>query len=87
MKELGSYFDGFGIIKDIMQNHLLQVLLWVAMDPPKALTRDPEGHEGVRRLLRRLWHHQGYHVEPLAAGVALDGHETARGLDARCRRP
>ena len=33
MKEFGGYFNGFGIIKDFMHNHLLQVLLWVAMEP------------------------------------------------------
>lgn len=36
----GGYFDNFGIIRDIMQNHLLQVLMWFAMEPPRALTRE-----------------------------------------------
>ncbi|CAJ1922407.1 unnamed protein product [Cylindrotheca closterium] len=30
----GGYFDNFGIIRDILQNHLLQVLSVVAMEPP-----------------------------------------------------
>lgn len=30
----GGYFDGFGIIRDIMQNHLLQVFMLCAMEPP-----------------------------------------------------
>ena len=30
----GGYFDGFGIIRDIMQNHLLQVFVLCAMEPP-----------------------------------------------------
>jgi glucose-6-phosphate 1-dehydrogenase len=30
----GGYFDGFGIIRDIMQNHLLQVFMFVAIEPP-----------------------------------------------------
>mmetsp|Transcript_14077 Transcript_14077/g.43498 ORF Transcript_14077/g.43498 Transcript_14077/m.43498 type:complete len:634 (+) Transcript_14077:211-2112(+) len=30
----GGYFDGFGIVRDIMQNHLLQVLVLCAMEPP-----------------------------------------------------
>eukprot|EP00931_Biecheleriopsis_adriatica_P102790 TRINITY_DN7771_c0_g1_i1.p1 TRINITY_DN7771_c0_g1~~TRINITY_DN7771_c0_g1_i1.p1 ORF type:complete len:660 (+),score=129.99 TRINITY_DN7771_c0_g1_i1:242-1981(+) len=33
----GGYFDKFGIIRDIMQNHLLQVFLWLAMEPPEVL--------------------------------------------------
>ncbi len=30
----GSFYDGVGSIRDIMQNHLLQVLSLVAMEPP-----------------------------------------------------
>lgn len=30
----GGYFDNYGIIRDILQNHLLQVLTIVAMEPP-----------------------------------------------------
>ena len=46
----GGYFDKFGIIRDIMQNHLLQVLLWFAMEPPKDLTRDEVRQEKVKLL-------------------------------------
>ena len=34
----GGYFDNFGIIRDMMQNQLLQVLLWLAMDPPEDMS-------------------------------------------------
>jgi glucose-6-phosphate 1-dehydrogenase len=30
----GGYFDQYGIIRDILQNHLLQVLTLMCMDPP-----------------------------------------------------
>lgn len=30
----GGYFDSSGIIRDIMQNHLMQILTLVAMEPP-----------------------------------------------------
>lgn len=30
----GGYFDNYGIIRDIQQNHLLQVLALLAMEPP-----------------------------------------------------
>ncbi|KAJ2907442.1 Glucose-6-phosphate 1-dehydrogenase, partial [Coemansia aciculifera] len=33
----GGYFDEFGIIRDVMQNHLLQVLCIVAMNQPQSL--------------------------------------------------
>mmetsp|Transcript_83787 Transcript_83787/g.130743 ORF Transcript_83787/g.130743 Transcript_83787/m.130743 type:complete len:767 (+) Transcript_83787:61-2361(+) len=46
----GGYFDKFGIIRDIMQNHLLQVLMWFAMAPPPSLTRDDIQKEKVKLL-------------------------------------
>ena len=46
----GGYFDKFGISRAIMQNHLLQVLLWFAMEPPKDLTRDEVRQEKVKLL-------------------------------------
>ena len=36
----GGYFDEFGIIRDIMQNHLLQVMCLTAMEKPA--TNSPE---------------------------------------------
>jgi glucose-6-phosphate 1-dehydrogenase len=36
----GGYFDEFGIIRDVIQNHLLQIVALIAMDNPK--TMDPE---------------------------------------------
>ncbi len=30
----GSFYDGVGTVRDVMQNHLLQVLALVAMEPP-----------------------------------------------------
>lgn len=36
----GGYFDEYGIIRDVLQNHMLQLLSLVAMDRPASL--DPE---------------------------------------------
>lgn len=33
----GGYFDQYGIIRDVMQNHLLQILALAAMEPPSRL--------------------------------------------------
>ena len=34
----GGYFDNYGIIRDVVQNHLLQMLALVAMEPPPSLS-------------------------------------------------
>ncbi|CAN6675034.1 glucose-6-phosphate 1-dehydrogenase [Trichomonascus vanleenenianus] len=49
----GGYFDEFGIIRDVMQNHLLQVLSLVAMEPPKTFGPEDIRDEKVR-LLRAI---------------------------------
>ena len=30
----GGYFDNYGIIRDVIQNHLLQIMALFAMEPP-----------------------------------------------------
>jgi glucose-6-phosphate 1-dehydrogenase len=36
----GGYFDKEGIIRDVMQNHLIQILLYVAMDRPVSFDQE-----------------------------------------------
>ena len=33
----GGYFDNYGIIRDVLQNHLTQVMALVAMEEPEAV--------------------------------------------------
>ncbi|CAK9161723.1 unnamed protein product [Ilex paraguariensis] len=46
----GGYFDEYGIIRDIMQNHLLQVLCLVAMEKPVSLKPEHIRDEKVKVL-------------------------------------
>jgi glucose-6-phosphate 1-dehydrogenase len=46
----GGYFEESGIIRDMIQNHLMQVLTLVAMEPPTALTADAVRDEKVKVL-------------------------------------
>ncbi|CAH0769930.1 unnamed protein product [Bemisia tabaci] len=46
----GGYFDEFGIIRDIMQNHLLQILSLVAMEKPATIHPDDIRNEKVKVL-------------------------------------
>lgn len=43
----GGYFDEFGIIRDVMQNHLLQILSLVAMEKPATVHPDDIRDEKV----------------------------------------
>jgi glucose-6-phosphate 1-dehydrogenase len=46
----GAYFEEAGIVRDMIQNHLLQVLTLVAMEPPVALQADAVRDEKVKVL-------------------------------------
>jgi glucose-6-phosphate 1-dehydrogenase len=46
----GAFYDEVGAIRDVLQNHLLQVLAYLTMDPPGQDTADMERDE-KRRLM------------------------------------
>ncbi len=46
----GEYFDRYGIIRDVMQNHLVQILALVAMEPPDRLDAACTASEKVKVL-------------------------------------
>ncbi len=49
----GAYYDGTGALRDMLQNHMLQILALVAMEPPASL--DPEAIRNQKvELLRGL---------------------------------
>lgn len=45
------YFDNYGIIRDIMQNHLLQILALFAMETPVSLDAEDIRNEKVFNIL------------------------------------
>jgi glucose-6-phosphate 1-dehydrogenase len=74
----GGYFDQYGIVRDIIQNHLLQVLSLVAMEKPLSLGPEHVRDEKVKLLkaIRPpededvvLGQYQGYKDDP---GVPKD---------------
>ncbi len=46
----GEYYDSAGVIRDMVQNHLLQVLGIVAMEPPASFQADTVRNETVKVL-------------------------------------
>ncbi|HZT81790.1 MAG TPA: glucose-6-phosphate dehydrogenase, partial [Gemmataceae bacterium] len=46
----GDYYDHAGVLRDMFQNHLLQVLTLVAMEPPARYAADPLRNEKVKVL-------------------------------------
>ncbi|HEV7765624.1 MAG TPA: glucose-6-phosphate dehydrogenase, partial [Thermoanaerobaculia bacterium] len=53
VEKRGNYFDSAGIARDIIQNHMLQLVSLVAMEPPVAFEADAVRDEKVK-VLRAL---------------------------------
>lgn len=49
----GAYYDQIGALRDMVQNHLLQLLCLVAMEPPASLDREAVRDEKIK-VLRAL---------------------------------
>ncbi len=85
-----AYYDGVGALKDMLQNHLLQLLCLVAMEPPISLAardlRDrkvdvlrsirPLSEEDVVRHTRR-----GRYTSGRVGGAALPSYVDEEGVD------
>ena len=73
-----SYYNDYGAIRDMVQNHLLQLLCLVAMEPPASLDPDSVRNEKVK-VLRSL--------RPIKAGdvdrLTVRGQYTAGLSDSR----
>ena len=91
-----GYYDGVGALKDMVQNHLLQLLCLVAMEPPISLgerdLRDrkvdvlrsirPLTNDDVTRCTRRARYAAGRVGDhPVPGYVEEDGVEPARGTE------
>jgi glucose-6-phosphate 1-dehydrogenase len=49
----GAYYDGAGVLRDMVQNHMMQLLCLIAMEPPPALEGQAVRDEKVK-VLRAL---------------------------------
>eukprot|EP00930_Biecheleria_cincta_P002437 TRINITY_DN10344_c0_g1_i1.p1 TRINITY_DN10344_c0_g1~~TRINITY_DN10344_c0_g1_i1.p1 ORF type:complete len:628 (-),score=144.43 TRINITY_DN10344_c0_g1_i1:440-2278(-) len=50
----GGYFTKYGIIRDVIQNHLLQVLCLVAMEKPSSISPEADVRDAKVTLLKQM---------------------------------
>ncbi|WP_112179914.1 MULTISPECIES: glucose-6-phosphate dehydrogenase [Paraliobacillus] len=53
VEERGRYYDGSGALRDMVQNHMLQIVSLLAMEPPAKLNPDDIRYEKIK-VLRSL---------------------------------
>jgi glucose-6-phosphate 1-dehydrogenase len=82
------YYDEYGALRDMLQNHMLQLLCLVAMEPPSDLEPDSVRNEKVKvlRSLRRFGRAdaqersiRGQYAAGVVGGAAAAAYETERG--------
>ncbi len=82
------YYDEYGALRDMLQNHMLQLLCFVAMEPPADMEPDSVRNEKVKVLksLRRFTRVEaqaasvrGQYTKGVVGGKEAAGYETERG--------
>ena len=85
------YYDEYGALRDMLQNHMLQLLCLVAMEPPADLDPDSVRNEKVKvlRSLRPITPEEaervtvrGQYVAGVVEGEAVRGYDEERGEDS-----
>jgi glucose-6-phosphate 1-dehydrogenase len=75
----GAYYDGAGALRDMVQNHLLQILALVAMEPPGSLQADAIRNEKVK-VLQSLRPFNGARVARDVVRGQFEGYGSAYGV-------
>ena len=82
------YYDEYGALRDMVQNHMLQLLCLVAMEPPSDMEPDSVRNEKVKvlRSLRPVTRAdvqtvsvRGQYTPGVTSGAAVSGYEAERG--------
>ena len=86
----GGYYEGAGALRDMVQNHLLQLLCLVGMEPPTDLGADSIRDEKVKvvRSLRRFTAEEvsvnvvrGQYTDGAISGKAVPGYRAEEKVD------
>jgi glucose-6-phosphate 1-dehydrogenase len=85
-----GYFDKAGVMRDMVQNHLLQLLCLIAMEPPVSLDADRVRDEKLKvlRALRPMAPHEvsaltvrGQYAQGAINGKPVDGYQADLGSE------
>lgn len=78
----GGYYDTAGVVRDMFQNHLLQLLSLIAMEPPASFNADALRNEKVK-VLRSI---RPVDLDDIVL-AQYDGYQQAKGVAADSRTP
>ncbi len=90
----GGYYDHSGAMRDMVQNHLLQMVGMVAMEPPVVINADSIRNEVLKvfQSLRPIKEEEvkdhvirGQYIESKIKGEAVKGYRQEKGVDPESR--
>jgi glucose-6-phosphate 1-dehydrogenase len=95
VEERARYYESAGVVRDMFQNHLLQLVALVAMEPPGAPTADAIRDEKVKvlRAIRPLVHGSeadavvGQYAEGVCKGALVRGYRQEPGVSPTSKTP
>jgi glucose-6-phosphate 1-dehydrogenase len=76
----GGYYDGVGAMRDMVQNHLMQLLTITAMEPPASLNSEALRDEKVK-VLRSIPTPCLENVAKMAVSAQYEGYRTSDKVD------
>jgi len=86
VEKRGRFYDKTGVVRDIVQNHLLQVLALCAMEPPVSFGADDVRSEKVQ-VLRSLRPLTGPDVKRQVVRAQYEGYRKEEGVSPDSRTP
>ena len=95
VEDRGGYYEGAGALRDMIQNHLLQILCMVAMEPPASFdaeeirSRKYDALKAIRRIKPEEVHHyavRGQYGEGWIKGEKAPGYRNENGVDKKALR-
>jgi glucose-6-phosphate 1-dehydrogenase len=94
VEDRGGYYDRSGAMRDMLQNHLLQLVALVAMEPPSEITSNTIRNEMLKvfQSLRHLDHSKleqsvirGQYLQSHVKGEALKAYRNEEGVSENSR--
>ena len=94
VEERGGYYDSSGAMRDMVQNHLMQVVGMVAMEPPVIVEADAIRNEVLKvfQSLRPIKEEdvqnhviRGQYIESHIKGETVKGYRQEKGVDPESR--
>jgi glucose-6-phosphate 1-dehydrogenase len=86
VEERGGYYDHSGVLRDMFQNHLLQLLTLVAMEAPARFAADPLRNEKVK-VLDAIPVYSGEEAAGRLVTGQYAGYLSAKGVAPQSRTP